>query len=117
MKMGNSQLTVSETEAIRRAFAELRALASGAEPGGDRQTLRDFCRRLVPAGRHDGMLSEREVDVLAHAATGLANGEIAVALGLSPETVKSYLRSALAKLGAHSRREAVEVARRDGLLP
>jgi len=115
--MGNRPLTVGETEAIRRAFAELRALASGAEVESDRQTLRDFCRRLVPHGRHDGMLSEREVDVLAHAATGLHNGEIAGALDLSPETVKSYLRSTLVKLGAHSRQEAVDAARRAGLLP
>ncbi|RVW09257.1 DNA-binding response regulator [Prescottella agglutinans] len=117
VNMGNPPLTVSETEAIRRAFAELRALASGAEVESDRQTLRDFCRRLAPPGRHDGMLSEREVDVLAHAATGLHNGEIADALDLSPETVKSYLRSSLVKLGAHSRQEAVDAARRAELLP
>ncbi|GAA2927833.1 hypothetical protein GCM10010446_10440 [Streptomyces enissocaesilis] len=37
-------------------------------------------------------------------------------LGLRPETVKGYLRSAMRKLGAHTRLEAV-VARRAGLLP
>lgn len=117
LKMTNLPLTVSETEAIRRAFAELRTLAALAKSGKDRRTLRDFGRRLVPPGRRDGLLSEREVDVLAHAATGLHNVEIAEALGLSPQTVKSYLGSALTKLGAHSRQEAVDTARRAGLLP
>ncbi|MGF7123261.1 response regulator transcription factor [Rhodococcus sp. BE178] len=115
--MGDPPLTVSDTEAIRRAFAELRALAAGAKLGSDRQTLREFCGRLAPTGRHDGMLSEREVDVLAHVATGLHNGQIAATLNLSPQTVKSYLRSILTKLGAHSRQEAVDAARRAGLLP
>ena len=36
-------------------------------------------------------------------------------LGLRPETVKGYLRSAMRKLGAHTRLEAVVAARRAGL--
>ena len=42
---------------------------------------------------------------------------IAERLSVKPETVKSYLRSAMSKLDAHSRREAVVAARRLGLLP
>jgi LuxR family transcriptional regulator, regulator of acetate metabolism len=36
---------------------------------------------------------------------------------LKPETVKGYLRSATAKLGARTRHEAVSKARRSRLLP
>ncbi|MBM0228943.1 response regulator transcription factor [Micromonospora sp. ATA51] len=38
-------------------------------------------------------------------------------LGLRPETVKSYLRAAMRKLGAHTRLEVVVAARRAALLP
>lgn len=114
---GSQPLTGRELEAVRHAYAELRALAARAEHPGDQQLLRACCGRLVPGGAGGGPLSEREVDVLAHVATGLQNGEIAVELSVSAETVKSYLRSALVKLGAHTRHEAVSLARRAGLLP
>lgn len=110
-------LTGRELEAVRHAYAELRALAARAEQPVDQQLLRASCRRLVPGGAEGGLLSEREIDVLAHVATGLQNGEIAVELAVTAETVKSYLRSALVKLGAHTRHEAVSLARRAGLLP
>jgi DNA-binding CsgD family transcriptional regulator len=62
-------------------------------------------------------LSPRELDVLAQIALGCTNAEAAQRLSLSPETVKSYLRSATAKLGARTRHEAVSKARRSRLLP
>ena len=43
--------------------------------------------------------------------------EVANELGLEPGTVKSYLRSAMRKLDAHTRTQAVVAARRVGLLP
>ncbi|WP_319460721.1 response regulator transcription factor [Micromonospora sp. RTP1Z1] len=62
-------------------------------------------------------LSPRETDVLACVALGCTNADVAEQLGLRPETVKSYLRSAMRKLGAHTRLEVVVAARRAGLLP
>lgn len=62
-------------------------------------------------------LTSREVDVLACVAMGATNAVAAQRLGLRPETVKAYLRSAMRKLGAHTRLEAVVAARRAGLLP
>jgi DNA-binding CsgD family transcriptional regulator len=62
-------------------------------------------------------LTPREVDVLSYVAIGCTNAEAAGRLGLLPETVKSYLRSAMRKLDAHTRLEAVASARRAGLLP
>ncbi|WP_433505762.1 response regulator transcription factor [Pseudonocardia halophobica] len=62
-------------------------------------------------------LSAREIDVLAHTALGLRNGETAALLGVSAETVKSYLRSAMTKLDAHTRHEAVLRAREGGAIP
>ena len=78
------------------------------------------CDRLTrPHGRPapDNPLSPRELDVLALVAVGCGNAEVGRRLGLLPETVKSYLRSAMSKLGTHSRMETVVAARRGGFLP
>jgi DNA-binding NarL/FixJ family response regulator len=61
-------------------------------------------------------LSAREIDVLRLAATGLANSEIAHRLGLSENTVKTYLRRTMQKLRCRSRTEAALVAAKRGLL-
>lgn len=113
----DTSLSGRELEAVRAAFAALRGLASRAEDVRDREALRDHARQLLLEPAEERLLSEREIDVLAHVATGQQNGEVAQALGLSSETVKSYLGAALVKLGARSRHEAVALAREAGLLP
>ncbi|WP_172592112.1 response regulator transcription factor [Subtercola boreus] len=55
--------------------------------------------------------------MLAGVALGKRNGLIAGQLGLRESTVKSYLASAMRKLGAASRYEAVIAARRLSLIP
>ncbi|QYB01845.1 helix-turn-helix transcriptional regulator [Rhodococcus sp. USK10] len=62
------------------------------------------------------LLRPREVDVLEHVARGLSNREVAEALGLLPNTVKSYLKSAMRKLHATNRVQAILAARERGLL-
>ncbi len=61
-------------------------------------------------------LSERETEVLALMAQGLANKNIADRLNISEHTVKFHVSSILSKLGASSRTEAVTKGLRDGLL-
>jgi DNA-binding NarL/FixJ family response regulator len=48
-------------------------------------------------------LTEREREVMTLVASGLQSGDLAGQLFLSPETVKSHVHNALAKLGAHTR--------------
>jgi DNA-binding CsgD family transcriptional regulator len=55
-------------------------------------------------------LSPREREMLRLLAGGLKGPEIASQLFLSPETVKSHIRSAMAKLGARTRTQAVVLA-------
>ena len=61
-------------------------------------------------------LTRREYDVLRRVALGETNAEIAEAICLSRNTVKSYLQSALQKLGARNRVEAIARAGEAGLL-
>jgi len=75
----------------------------------------DAGRRAFPAAGQ-GVLTDRELDVLERMARGLTQPEIAADLGVSPETVKSYARELYSKLGAHDRAGALNEARRLGLL-
>jgi DNA-binding NarL/FixJ family response regulator len=61
-------------------------------------------------------LTPRELEVLQAVADGLANKQIARALGMSEHTVKFHINSILGKLGASSRTDAVVRATRAGLL-
>jgi DNA-binding CsgD family transcriptional regulator len=61
-------------------------------------------------------LSERELDVLRLLAERRSNPEIAEALFISRATVRTHVDNILGKLGVHSRAEAVDIARRHGLL-
>ncbi len=62
-------------------------------------------------------LSPRELEMLEQLALGKRNAQIGAQLGLTEATVKSYVSSAMRKLGASSRYEAVIAARHSGLLP
>ncbi|OWA11952.1 helix-turn-helix transcriptional regulator [Streptomyces sp. CS113] len=106
-------------EQVREAHAALRALAPRITDPALRDELLRACGLLVAGdGPVPGpRLAPREVDVLACVAGGATNGEAAERLGVGPETVKSYLRSAMRKLGARTRTEAVAAARRTGWLP
>jgi DNA-binding NarL/FixJ family response regulator len=61
-------------------------------------------------------LTERESEVLQLLAQGLANKQIARALGISEHTVKFHVSAVYAKLGAASRTEAVRLGARQGLV-
>ena len=61
-------------------------------------------------------LSPREVDVLRQFAAGAGPAEIAAALHLSYGTVRNYLASAVTKLGARNRVDAVRIAAEAGWL-
>jgi DNA-binding NarL/FixJ family response regulator len=61
-------------------------------------------------------LTTREYEVLRRVAIGETNCEVAGMLGLSPNTVKTYLQTAMQKLGARNRVEAVARAAEAGIL-
>jgi DNA-binding NarL/FixJ family response regulator len=65
---------------------------------------------------HHTGLTQREYDVLRHAAAGRTNPEIAEQLGLTRHTVTGYLRNAMRKLNARNRIELITKAAQSGLL-
>jgi two-component system, NarL family, response regulator DesR len=73
---------------------------------------------LAAAALADGEspLTPREAEVLAAARGAAPVAELAETLHLSQGTVRNYLSSAMQKLGAHSRAEAVRVAEDKGWL-
>jgi DNA-binding CsgD family transcriptional regulator len=110
-------------ETVREVHGELRALAPRITDRALREELLAVCARLAPGPRAPASatgevsLTPRELDVLGCVASGATNAAAAGRLGLRPETVKAYLRSAMRKLGARTRLEAVVAARRAGVLP
>lgn len=79
---------------------------------GGRYVDPELAADAISAG--DSPLTPRESDVLELAATGAPAEEIATRAALSPGTVRNYLSSAVGKLGATNRHEAVQIARRHG---
>jgi DNA-binding NarL/FixJ family response regulator len=63
-----------------------------------------------------GFLSPREIAVLKLIAAGNTNNAAAQALSISEETVKSHMKSIIAKLEARDRTHAVMIAVRRGIL-
>jgi len=111
---------VPEWEQVREAHAELRSIAREITDPELRRRLEAVSDRLTRPGggaARGSPLSPRELDVLALVAMGCGNAEVGRRLGLLPETVKSYLRNAMRKLGTHTRMETVVAARRGGFLP
>jgi DNA-binding CsgD family transcriptional regulator len=122
---GPAAMAPAAREELRQTYAELRSIASVVDDPQLRDRLARLEHRLAALsqdGAHapldlDVRLSPREVDVLACAALGSTNAEIAATLELREGTVKSYLQSAMSKLDASTRHAAVAKARRAGLLP
>ena len=71
-------------------------------------------RDVELAGRRRLRLREREV--LELIAGGLTAEEVAVALALSPATVRTHIRNAVGRMGARTRTHAVAMALRAGEL-
>nr|VDG64004.1 transcriptional regulator MalT [Streptococcus thermophilus] len=109
----------AEWEQVRATHSKLRMLANRVEEGPVRKELEQLCDQMVSPVRvkQATKLSARELDVLSCVALGHTNVEAAEEMGIGAETVKSYLRSVMRKLGAHTRYEAVNAARRIGALP
>jgi LuxR family maltose regulon positive regulatory protein len=120
-------LAPAEREPFREAFLlsgpvvrellELQAQTGTAHPAL-LEVLLDGVGQHAPAGTTLAEpLTEREQRILRYLPTMLSNAEIGAEVFVSLNTVKTHLRSIYRKLGANGRADAVERARRLGLLP
>lgn len=100
----------------------IRTVAAGESllsPAVTRTLIGRYAERLRPASSNRSeldVLTTREQEVLALIAEGLSNAEIAVALIISHETVKTYVSRILGKLDLRDRVQAVVYAHRLGLV-
>ncbi len=89
----------------------IRTLKSGGSPISPiiaRQILKHLAPSALDAdGSETVALSERESEVLNLLARGFSYEEIAGILGLSAQTISTYIKRLYRKLGVHSRSEAV----------
>lgn len=97
-------------------FDQLAAAVRVAATGHVVISADDFAK-VVPGSRSGvPSLTRREREILHLIAEGLTNKAIAERLVLSVHTVRTHVQTILAKLGAHSKLEAVAVAKRRRLL-
>jgi DNA-binding NarL/FixJ family response regulator len=93
-------------------------------PAVTRRLIGHFAQRVRPADTTDparqnvvDALTPRELEVFRLIAEGLSNAEIAGAMTITPETVKTYVSRILAKLHLRDRVQAVVLAHKLGLTP
>jgi LuxR family maltose regulon positive regulatory protein len=63
-----------------------------------------------------GTLTDREIEVLLQVGSGMRNKEVAESMGMTEGSVKWYMQQIFDKLGTRSRVQAVERARKLGLI-
>ncbi len=103
----------------REVCEELRSIAATTSDHVVRERLTLVCDRMSSpqhSDRQTVVLTPRERDVLTRIAVGKTNNEVAQELSLMPTTVKSYLQSAMRKLGARNRVETIRTAQQWGLI-
>jgi DNA-binding NarL/FixJ family response regulator len=120
LRHGASGFLVKDTEPADLVTA-VRVVAAGdalISPGMTRRLIEEYASRAKaprPAAEL-AVLTEREREVMALAAGGLTNDEIAGRLFLSPATARTHVSRAMTKLGARDRTQLVVLAYETGLV-
>jgi DNA-binding NarL/FixJ family response regulator len=120
LQAGASGFLVKNTEPVELIHG-VRVVARGdalLSPGVTRRLIGRFAERArQPASAPElDALTEREREVMALAAEGLSNDEIAERLVVSPATAKTHVSRAMVKLGARDRAQLVVFAYESGLV-
>ena len=86
-------------------------------PSVTRRLIADYAARPEPKRRATlSQLTERELEVMRLVASGRTNAELAAALFLSEQTVKTHVSRILSKLGLRDRTQIVVAAYESGLV-
>lgn len=120
IRAGANGFLVKDTEPAELLAAVRTVVAGGAllSPRVTRRLIEEFASRsrepqVAPELR---VLTEREREVVAAAAEGLTNDEIAVRLTMSAATARTHVSRAMIKLGARDRAQLVVFAYESGLV-
>ena len=97
---------LSKTLAARELVAMLERIHAGEKIFMNAPRRAASANGLDWPGRREG-ITDRESEILALITQGKSNAEVAKLTYLSPNTVKSYIRSVYRKIGADSRTQAV----------
>ena len=97
---------LSKTLPARELVAAIEAVHAGEEVISEPPPRSRSAIGLDWPGRDEG-LTDREAEILALITQGKSNADVARLTFLSPNTVKSYIRSVYRKIGAGSRTQAV----------
>jgi len=106
---------LSKTRSIGEVTTAVRAAAAG-EASISPEMLARLLPKLTRVQAPAPALTRREEEVLAMVARGLSNAAIAEELVVSVNTVRNHVSNLSAKLGAHSKLEAMSIAISRGLL-
>jgi two-component system, NarL family, response regulator LiaR len=107
----------TSVDGLLRAIASAYEGASYLDPIVARQVMEQLKPTVSSAEASAvGQLSPRELEVLKLMVEGRSNPEIATALYLSPNTVKTHVRGIMNKLAVDDRVQAAVVALRAGLV-
>jgi len=117
---GASGFLLKNTDPVELLRA-VRVVAAGdalLAPSVTRRLIAEFAARPRPGGTPVELtaLTDREREVMALAAGGLSNEEIAERLVVSPATARTHVSRAMVKLGARDRAQLVVFAYESGLV-
>ena len=98
--LGDEELAAADTATAENIYAQL-----GVEPA-------HVCGATTPGG-----LTRREIEILAHIASGATNKQVAEQICISEKTVGRHLANIYAKLGVSSRTAAVTWAYANNVIP
>lgn len=108
---------VAKQHGVSELLGAIRAAASGETVISPELLARLLPRLTRSRERNHYQLTDREQEVLGLLADGLTNAAIAAHLTLSVNTVRNHISNLSAKLGAHSKLEALSIGIREGLVP
>jgi ATP/maltotriose-dependent transcriptional regulator MalT len=107
-----------DDEGVQELLVEAgRLVATGIDFGVLPRRMKAVSWRFRTAEKVAGTLSAREVEVLRLLCGPLSLRDIGKELFISHDTVKSHVKAIYHKLGVSSRKEAVALSRRLGLVP
>ena len=111
-----SQLVKSPVAGLTHQDQSVDQIASALDAIAADQNVLDPGPRRIPVHRTERLsdLSPREKEVLARIVRGQSTTQMALAMNITVDTVRTYVKNVLAKLGAHSRLQLAALASQDG---